>query len=124
MSVQICKDTSVSKFKLHLFYNSGQGGSYRNIGYSVYDFSAVKIGGSDPTVHVLKFCKLGVSSPWPGSGQRLDAIVLRKAMNSSPSLRASLLKYVHAFMIQTTHTAVANARAKARSALGAVDFDG
>jgi CRP-like cAMP-binding protein len=47
-----------------------------------------------------------------GSGQRLDAIVLRKAMNSSPSLRASLLKYVHAFMIQTTHTAVANACAK------------
>src|SRR4051812_35528710 len=32
----------------------------------------------------------------PGSGQRLDAIVLRKAINSSPSLRASLLKYVHA----------------------------
>ena len=48
----------------------------------------------------------------PGSGQRLDAIVLRKAMNSSPSLRASLLKYVHTFMIQTTHTAVANACAK------------
>src|SRR3954453_20104349 len=35
----------------------------------------------------------------PGSGQRLDAIVLRRAMNSSPSLRVSLLKYVHAFMI-------------------------
>jgi CRP-like cAMP-binding protein len=48
----------------------------------------------------------------PGFGQRLDAIVLRKAMNNSPSLRASLLKYVHAFMIQTTHTAVANACAK------------
>ena len=30
----------------------------------------------------------------------------------SPSLRASLLKFVHAFMIQTTHTAVANACAK------------
>ena len=48
----------------------------------------------------------------PGSGHRIDAIVLRKAMNSSPSLRASLLKFVHAFMIQTTHTAVANACAK------------
>ena len=48
----------------------------------------------------------------PGSGHRIDAIVLRKAMNTSPSLRASLLKYVHAFMIQTTHTAVANACAK------------
>jgi CRP-like cAMP-binding protein len=48
----------------------------------------------------------------PGSGRRIDAIVLRKAMNNSPSLRTSLLKYVHAFMIQTTHTAVANACAK------------
>jgi hypothetical protein len=48
----------------------------------------------------------------PGSGHRIDAIVLRKAMNNSPSLRASLLRYVHAFMIQTTHTAVANACAK------------
>src|SRR3954451_5823638 len=48
----------------------------------------------------------------PGSGHRIDAIVLRKAMNNSPSLRTSLLKYVNAFMIQTTHTAVANACAK------------
>ncbi|KAK1185259.1 hypothetical protein B7755_048580 [Streptomyces sp. NBS 14/10] len=70
-SMEICKDPFASKFKLHLYYNSGQGGAYRNIGYSVYDFSAVKIGGSDPTVHVMKFCQLGVSNPWPGSGQRL-----------------------------------------------------
>jgi CRP-like cAMP-binding protein len=33
-------------------------------------------------------------------------------MNTSPSLRASLLKMCTAFMIQTTHTAVANACAK------------
>lgn len=71
MSMEVCKDPYASKFKLHLYYNSGQGGAYRNIGYSVYDFSAVKIGGSDPTVHVMKFCSLGVSNPWPGSGQRL-----------------------------------------------------
>ncbi len=71
MSAEVCKDPYRSKFKLHLYYNSGQGGSYRNIGYSVYDFSAVRIGGSDPTVHVMRFCQLGASSPWPGSGQRL-----------------------------------------------------
>lgn len=68
-SIEVCKDPYASKFKLHLYYNSGQGGAYRNIGYSVYDFSSVKIGGSDPTVHVMRFCKLGVSNPWPGSGQ-------------------------------------------------------
>ena len=34
------------------------------------------------------------------------------APRESPSLRASLLKFVHAFMIQTTHTAVVNACAK------------
>jgi len=47
-----------------------------------------------------------------GSGQRIDAIVLRKAINSSPSLHAALLRYVQAFMVQTTHTAVANACAR------------
>ena len=47
-----------------------------------------------------------------GSAQRIDAIVLRKAINSSPSLHAALLKFVQAFMVQTTHTAVANACAK------------
>jgi CRP-like cAMP-binding protein len=47
-----------------------------------------------------------------GSGQRIDAIVLRKAINSSPSLHAALLRYVQAFLVQTTHTAVANACAK------------
>jgi len=47
-----------------------------------------------------------------GSGQRMGAVELRKAMNNSPSLQASLLKYVQAFMVQTTHTAVANACGK------------
>ncbi|HKB99597.1 MAG TPA: Crp/Fnr family transcriptional regulator, partial [Terriglobales bacterium] len=47
-----------------------------------------------------------------GHGQRIDAVELRKAMNSSPSLQGLFLKYVQAFMVQTTHTAVSNARAK------------
>jgi CRP-like cAMP-binding protein len=47
-----------------------------------------------------------------GQGRRIDAFELRKAMNSSPSLQGLLLKYVQAFMTQTTHTAVANACAK------------
>jgi CRP-like cAMP-binding protein len=47
-----------------------------------------------------------------GQGRRIDAIELRKAMNRSPSLQGLLLKYVQAFMIQTTHTAVANACAR------------
>ena len=44
-----------------------------------------------------------------GEGRRIAAIALRKAMSSSPSLQRLLLKYVQAFMIQTAHTAMANA---------------
>jgi CRP-like cAMP-binding protein len=47
-----------------------------------------------------------------GHGQRISTGDLRKAMKESPSLRDSLLKYAQVFMIQTAHTAIANARAK------------
>jgi CRP-like cAMP-binding protein len=47
-----------------------------------------------------------------GRGQHIDAIELRKAMNGSPSLQGLLLKYVQAFMVQTTQTAISNARGK------------
>jgi CRP-like cAMP-binding protein len=47
-----------------------------------------------------------------GQGQRIKTVELRKAMQESPSLQASLLKYVQVFMVQTAHTAIANARAK------------
>lgn len=60
---------AASKFKLHLWYNSGQGGSFRNIGYSVYDFNALRPG--DGHAHALKYCLFGASSPWPGSGQNI-----------------------------------------------------
>jgi CRP-like cAMP-binding protein len=46
-----------------------------------------------------------------GRAQRIATSALRKAMDSSPSLKAVLLKYVQAFMVQTSHTAISNARA-------------
>jgi CRP-like cAMP-binding protein len=48
----------------------------------------------------------------PGTGTFMPATELRKAFQSSPSLRDSLLKFVQAFGVQTTHTAICNARSK------------
>jgi CRP-like cAMP-binding protein len=47
-----------------------------------------------------------------GEGQRIAAPKLREAMKASESLRCVLLRYVQVFMVQTAHTAIANARAK------------
>jgi CRP-like cAMP-binding protein len=47
-----------------------------------------------------------------GEGQRIKTGELRKAMRASASLQGLLLKYVQAFMVQTAHTAISNARAK------------
>ena len=46
-----------------------------------------------------------------GEAQYINAAELRKAMKSSKSLNSLLLKYVQVFNVQTTHTAIANARA-------------
>ena len=46
-----------------------------------------------------------------GEAQRIKADELRKAMRSSGTLNSLLLKYVQVFNVQTTHTAIANARA-------------
>jgi CRP-like cAMP-binding protein len=46
-----------------------------------------------------------------GEAQLIKADQLRKAMKASGSLHALLLNYVQVFMVQTTHTAIANARA-------------
>jgi CRP-like cAMP-binding protein len=46
-----------------------------------------------------------------GQGQRIATKELRNAMNASGSLRSLLLGFVHVFMVQTAHTAIANARA-------------
>jgi CRP-like cAMP-binding protein len=47
-----------------------------------------------------------------GEARWIKADHLRKAIKASGSLHALLLKYVQAFMVQTTHTAIANARAQ------------
>ncbi len=47
-----------------------------------------------------------------GAGERIAAGELRKAAEASETLHGLLLKYVQTFMVQTAHTAVANARAK------------
>jgi CRP-like cAMP-binding protein len=46
-----------------------------------------------------------------GEAQSIKANELRNAMRASESLRTLLLKYVQVFMVQTAHTAIANARA-------------
>jgi CRP-like cAMP-binding protein len=46
-----------------------------------------------------------------GEGQRIAVRDLRKAMDASVPLRDLLLKFVQVFMVQTAHTAIANARA-------------
>ncbi len=45
-----------------------------------------------------------------GDGQRIAAARLRETMSASDSLRAVFLRYVQVFMVQTAHTAIANAR--------------
>jgi CRP-like cAMP-binding protein len=47
-----------------------------------------------------------------GVGQCMSADALRRAMKASETLRTALLNYVQAFMVQTAHTAVANADAR------------
>jgi hypothetical protein len=51
-----------------------------------------------------------------GRGQRIGTVQFRKAMQASASLHGILLKYVQAFMIQTAHTAISNARSSSSSA--------
>jgi CRP-like cAMP-binding protein len=47
-----------------------------------------------------------------GAGHRISASKLRIAMGQSVYLHRSLLRYAHAFLIQTAQTALANARSK------------
>ena len=47
-----------------------------------------------------------------GEAQWIKADQLRRAMRASDSLQSLLLKYVQAFMVQTTQTAIANALAR------------
>ena len=52
-----------------------------------------------------------------GAGQCMSAAKLRRAITQSPSLQQSLLRCVHAFLIQTTETALANGRSKTEARL-------
>ena len=65
--------------------------------------SAVLLGG-DQSPHAT-YIQVAGEARW------IKADQLRKAMKASTSLHALLLKYVQTFMVQTTHTAIANARA-------------
>jgi CRP-like cAMP-binding protein len=52
-----------------------------------------------------------------GTALRLRADRLRTALRDSPSLRSSLLRYAHAFTVQTSQTALVNGRAKLEARL-------
>ena len=60
----------------------------------------------------------------PGMGKCIPATELRQATQTSVSLRDSLLKFVQAFGVQTSHTAICNAQAKLDVRLGALALDG
>src|SRR5581483_3880969 len=47
-----------------------------------------------------------------GEAQRVSAEELRRAMRKSETLTSLLLKFAQALMVQTAHTAIANARGK------------
>jgi CRP-like cAMP-binding protein len=47
-----------------------------------------------------------------GEGRGISASELRKAMDTSVTMRNLFLKFVQVFMVQTAHTAIANARAR------------
>lgn len=47
-----------------------------------------------------------------GTGQRISAAKLRRAIDQSVHLHRALLRYAHAFLVQTTQTALANGRRK------------
>jgi CRP-like cAMP-binding protein len=46
-----------------------------------------------------------------GSGEQIEVRALRNAIDESKTLQRQFLKYIQSFMVQTAHTAIANARA-------------
>ena len=53
----------------------------------------------------------------PGKGQRISAADLNECMETSPTLRRSLLRFGHTFLVQMAYTAVANSRSKLETRL-------
>jgi CRP-like cAMP-binding protein len=47
-----------------------------------------------------------------GDALRIPSALVRQAVKASPTLRGTLLRYVHAFMMQASQTALANGRAR------------
>jgi CRP-like cAMP-binding protein len=74
------------------------------VGYEGMTGTAVVLGG-DQSPHSTYI-------QMAGAGLRIGVEALRKAMIASPTMRNLLLSYVQVFMVQTAHTAVANARAR------------
>jgi CRP-like cAMP-binding protein len=52
-----------------------------------------------------------------GSGQSISSEAFQRAIRKSETLHKLLLRYAQAFMIQTSHTAIANAKAKVEQRL-------
>jgi CRP-like cAMP-binding protein len=66
--------------------------------------------GSDRSPHET-FMQVG------GDGQGMSADMLRQVVEEYPALHRSLLRYGHAFMVQTAQTALANGRSKVEERL-------
>jgi CRP-like cAMP-binding protein len=66
--------------------------------------------GSDRSPHET-FMQVG------GDGQRISSGKLRQLMEEIPTLHRSLLRYGHAFVVQTAQTALANGRSKVEERL-------
>ena len=66
---------------------------------------SIVMGNNDPASHET-YMQLA------GSGQRLAADKLRGAIEASRTLHSVMLNVAHAFMVQTTQTALANGRSK------------
>jgi CRP-like cAMP-binding protein len=73
--------------------------------------SVVLVGDSNNRAVYETFMQIG------GNGQRMRAAGLREAIEASVSLHSVLLRYAHAFLTQTTQTALANARSKVEERL-------
>lgn len=74
------------------------------IGWEGMSGTAVVLG-SDRTPH-LAYVQVA------GEGHRMSADALRSVMAGSDTFRSLMLRYVQTFMIQTAHTAIANANGK------------
>ncbi|UUY52300.1 hypothetical protein NRK68_34025 (plasmid) [Streptomyces yangpuensis] len=64
-----CGIPQESTFKFAIYFNSGQAGSWRMIGYNVYDMEWVRYQPNRSAA--LKFCGGGVGTPPAGYGQKI-----------------------------------------------------